>query len=455
MKRKWMSGLVAGLLAAVLVTGCNGGESGSKAPGESGAPNTSSSNSAEGVKLPELNITGDTVRYLCWGDKKELSEPTTWAYRINELMKEKYGCSLDYVRTTYEELPSKAAQMVLSGDSPDLIFFKQQDNPNFILNEIVQPVDDYINFEDPFWKDLKPLMDEYAYNGKHYLPVLDVINNGYIYYYKGMFEDAGLQTPLELYRAGDWTWSKFRELAKELTVDKGNDGTIDVYGCTVSALYYYMSCGEDFVKFADDGTITNNMKSPTIAKAMNLLFDMGSTKDGSRNQQANDLELFQNGQVAMMWNEAWVTSALGPKFKDGSVEFAPSPKMDGAEKYFAPGRVSCVWLAKGAANPGGAIAFSVVQRYSDIDPATKSAFRKAEQEQTGFTDEVYALMDEMNSDKFTILPSQMEGVGNWGNDEMFSMFNQLAQWDQPWSTVVETYYPVLQAQIDAMNAKLK
>ena len=99
------------------------------------------------------------------------------------------------------------------------------------------------------------------------------------------------------------------------------------------------------------------------------------------------------------------------------------------------------------------MAYLALERFVKVDPETKARFRAAEQEQTGFTDEVYALMDEMNSNKFVIQPNQMEGMGNWGNSDMFTMFNDLAQWDVPWSTVVETYYPVLQAQIEATNQK--
>ena len=444
--KKWISGLTAITLAAVLLAGCGSGESSSP---------ESSRGSLEGgeVELPAYEITGDKVTMLCWGDKKELQDETTYAGRMNALFKEKYNCELDYIRTTYEELPSKAAQLVLSDNSPDLIFYKQQDNPNFILNEIVQPVDDYIDFSMPLWADIKPMMDKYMYNGHYYMTVIDIINNGYVYYQKNMFVDAGLDTPLELYRSGKWTWSKFRELAQELTTDRDGDGRTDVYGCAITPLYFYMSCGEDFVKFEENGTAVNNMRSPAIANAMNFLFNLGSTQDGSRVQQGDGLEMFRNAEVAMLWNEAWVVSALADKFKDGSVEFAPAPMMDGADQYYTPGRINTTWLAAGAPNPGGAMAYLALERFVKVDPETKARFRAAEQEQTGFTDEVYALMDEMNSNKFVIQPNQMEGMGNWGNSDMFTMFNDLAQWDVPWSTVVETYYPVLQAQIEATNQK--
>ena len=34
------------------------------------------------------------------------------------------------------------------------------------------------------------------------------------------------------------------------------------------------------------------------------------------------------------------------------------------------------------------------------------------------------------------------------------MFNDTCSWGVPWSTTVETMYPVLQTQIDTINVKL-
>ena len=49
---------------------------------------------------------------------------------------------------------------------------------------------------------------------------------------------------------------------------------------------------------------------------------------------------------------------------------------------------------------------------------------------------------------------RVAGVGNFGQDEIFKMFNNTLEWGTPWSTNVETTYPILQAQVDSVNAKL-
>lgn len=73
----------------------------------------------------------------------------------------------------------------------------------------------------------------------------------------------------------------------------------------------------------------------------------------------------------------------------------------------------------------------------------------------GYTEEEYALIDEMNNpENFTFTRRIGPGVGNFGNTDMYAMFNEVASWDIPWSTCVEKYTPLLQAEIDSYNEKV-
>lgn len=76
------------------------------------------------VDLPKLEITSDTVKYLCWEAQETLDDKTTASGFINDLMKQHYGCGLQVIKTTYEDLTQKAVQLILSGDSPDVVFLQ-------------------------------------------------------------------------------------------------------------------------------------------------------------------------------------------------------------------------------------------------------------------------------------------------------------------------------------------
>lgn len=399
--------------------------------------------SFEALGLPELEITGDKVTYLNWMDaKSELEDPKQEAYQINLLLKKYYNCEIEFITTTYEELPVKAAQMVLSGESPDIIFYKSADNPNFINNNIAQPVDDYVDLSNKWFDNIK--LEDYTVDGKHYF-IGRVTNNGRVYYWKDMFTDIGEKTPLELYYEGEWTWSKFKELAKKLTVDSNGDGTPEIYGCNVDPLYMYTSCGADFVKFNADGTVSNNMKSPLISKAMNFLQDIG--KSGSN---ANGGE-FTDGTAAMLWNERWMDDTFSEYFKKGTVEYAPAPMMDGAEEYYVPGRIETDWLAAGAPNPGGAIAWFVCAALLEDHEYYSDRIAEIENELVGYTDEMIKLNEELESDKFVRIPTRMEGIGNWETSGMWNMLDEISKWGTPWTSCLETYYSAFQAEIDRAN----
>lgn len=186
------------------------------------------------IDLPELEITSDKVKYLCWESQETLDDKTTASGFMNDLMKQHYGCSLEVIKTTYEDLTQKAVQMILSGDAPDVVFFKMADFPNFILNGIVDDVSQYIDTSDPFWDylDKNPL----KYQGVDYNCFVNTKNNGMTYFNTKMFKNAGLETPYELFKKGEWTWEKYYELAKKLTQDTNGDGTTDIYGGKVSPI---------------------------------------------------------------------------------------------------------------------------------------------------------------------------------------------------------------------------
>lgn len=402
------------------------------------------------LNLPKVKITGDKVTYLNWFPQEYLTDPSRTFYHVNQLLQKYYGCTLEFITTTYEQLPTRAAQMVLSGESPDIIFYKSADNPGFIYSNIAQPINDHVDTKSKYYDRVREQMEALAIGGKYYyINGGSLVNNGVVVYNKQMFTDIGEKTPIELYREGKWTWSKFRELSKKLTVDSNGDGTPEIYGCNYDELYIYTSCGEDFVKFAEDGSAINNMKSARISSAMDLLHNLGKAGD---NVKGGTLS---NQTSAMKWMERWEVANYSEFFEDGTMDFAPSPKMDGADKYYVPGRIEVDWLAAGAKNPGGAIAYSLCSTILSKSKYYGPVYKKINSELVFYTDEQRELLEELQDyDKFTPIPSRMEGVGNWDSSGMFSMLDDVAEWGTPWTTCLEKYYAPFQAEVDRANELL-
>ena len=447
MKKRVWALLVALLLFVTLISGCagNGG-------GGGGGTSTPADNKSE-VALPDFDIRGTKVRYLGWGSADSFTPENN---DVSKMLKEHYGADVEFVRTTYDELPTKLAQLVLSDNAPDLVHYKYQDNPGFIFNDLVQEItQDLIDFDTPLWSGVKAVNQEYAFNGKIFTPIVKLVNDAYVYYNIQMFQDAGLETPLEKYRQGDWTWDTMKDLAEQLTI-KGSDGAVQVYGMATGLEYFYMSCGSDFVKVGDNGELINNLSDQNLSKVMNYVFRTGTAGSNCRMMIGQFQQEFLAGNIAMICDEAWVLSMMYDKIKADEVGFAPAPMMPGADKYYVNSLIDTQWIAAKAPNPKGAAAFLSIARYFEVDPKAREERRAKQMEKMGFTAEEYALIDEMNDQsKFTFTRRIGPGVGNFGNVEMYNMMNAVHSWDIPWSTCVEQYKPILQAEIDAYNNKLK
>ncbi len=431
--------ILAVIMAIMLTVGCLAGCGGDKASGGKKGEAT------KGVDLPELEITSDKVRYLCWEAQETLDDKTTASGFINDLLKTHYGCGLEVVKTTYEDLTQKAVQMILSGDSPDVVFFKMADFPNFILNGIVEDVSNHIDTSDPFWDylDTNPL----KYQGVTYNCYVGTKNNGMTYFNTKMFKNAGLETPYELFKKGEWTWEKYYELAKALTQDTDGDGTTDIFGGDVSPLYFYTTCGEDFVTINDDGTFSNNMRSANIQKVMNFMHNLDQA-----GYQGGDI---WKGTAAMMVDEAWQVTGRAEELLNGSIAIAPSPRMSKDEDWYVNGGYTGMWLCKGAKNPGGAMAHAAVQHWINVSEEGKKVHEEYKEKNLKYPEEVQDVLDWLNEkENTTRILGRAAGVGNFGQDSIFKMFNDTCEWDVPWATTVESMYPVLQTQIDTINVKL-
>ena len=69
-------------------------------------------------------------------------------------------------------------------------------------------------------------------------------------------------------------------------------------------------------------------------------------------------------------------------------------------------------------------------------------------------EELEALIDEMNDpEKFTLLLPKYSGVGTWGDDPMgfYDLAARITQWEEPWQSIVESQYPLLQESINQAN----
>ena len=431
------------LLCVILtlgVTACGGDEN--KTEGD-GKFNEST------VKLPNYKPTSDKVTLLATSDPKNYKNPVNWEYSFNEKLKVEYGVEIDIIRTTDNELSTKASQLVLSGQSPDLIQYRAKDDPTFIKNGLVQPVDDLLSFDEEVFKHLKDINELFRYkDGKLYTFIRNYRNNGYCYYWLEDLAALGLETPRELYYKGQWTWSKFEEYAKKLTV-KGSDGSVERYGATYSNIIHTIT-GQTLVKY-ENGVYKNNLRNATLAEFFNKT-SKGTFEDKYFEPTSSTQDSLKTHKVSIcLSTRDLLDNRLHEEQKNGLISFCPLPKWDGADKYYTLAGYGTTWIAKNAKNIDGARAFFAVYvlLISDIDPVIEEQVHALSKATKGYSDEDYALIDEMDDlSKFTLVQVRDEGLGvNWSNSQRAEFLNNVMRWNKSWAAQVETNYPLLNAAI--------
>lgn len=438
------------ILALVLVVfmlfaaaGCAGNGSGSK--GDNNGKFSGSS-----IKLPDYKPTSNEVTMLTSMDNSLLEDPNQWYYSFNEKLKEEYGVSIKHITVPINELSVKASQRMLSGQPTDLIEYRDEDNPTFIKNGIVQPIDGLFDYNEPIYKHLKELNKQFVYkDGKQYTFVRNYKNNGICYYWLEDLAELGLETPRELYYKGEWTWSKFEEYAKLLTV-KASDGTVSRYGGVVNSQLMHTTTGETFVKYENDKYI-NNLRSTKLADYFNMIRTMSfETKVLATNVAVIDSFKAHNVSIAMSMRN-YLDNHLHEELSNDWVSFAPIPKWEGADKYYTPAVFGTAWIAKGAKNLDGARAWFAVWilLVSGVDPEIEAAVNQLAIDTRGFDDEDFAMLNELkDTSKLVPVWVRDQGLGiNWSGGQRLAMINSVIKQNKSWASVVEEYYPLLSSGI--------
>ena len=187
------------------------------------------------------------------------------------LFQTKYNGKINYIQTTWDTKFDDLAKLIMAGNSPDFIGADDMDVfPKGAIKNMIEPMDDYIDFSSPLWADMKSANDQFVYKGKHYVAVSRV-DPSYIWIYnKNVIEDNGFDDPAELYWDGKWNWDTFSEMCIEFTNAENDKWAMDGW-------YYENALTESSGKplvGMEDGNIVNNISSPEIAKAQNMMYDL-------------------------------------------------------------------------------------------------------------------------------------------------------------------------------------
>ncbi|MBO5449516.1 MAG: carbohydrate ABC transporter substrate-binding protein [Ruminococcus sp.] len=318
------------------------------------------------AKLPERDLANKEIKWLAHydinpGDGQAISPGL-------KLFQEKYGGSVKFIQTTWENRYTDLAKSVMANDSPD--FFPASDMDGFprgAIKAMFDPLDDVIDFGSELWANSQAVNDSFIFNGKHYAACIQAAPNFVCIYNTKTIEDNGYEDPAELYYNDEWTWSKFSEMCLDFT-----DADADKYA--LDGYWYGQAlndtCGVPLIGLSD-GKLVNNMSDPQVSKVQELMYELQKNEvvfdrssnnwstrgDGTTGEGLGSyLTLFIPCGLWGIENSPENVKPFGD-VAAGEIMFCPMPRMDDSDKYYVSARVDGYHLCKNAPNPEGFAAY--------------------------------------------------------------------------------------------------
>ena len=367
--------LLAAVMAVTLLAGCT--------------PSTGTTGGSTGLVggegLPKFDLKGNTT-VTGLGIDMILTE------KQKAGLKEAYGITVENISFPWADYTVRLATLVLSNDAPDLAYYRSDgmDFPNCIINNLVQPFTDYLDTKDSFYDSVRPYWEATKWQGKNYLLVTGLGTSSSLFYNTKLFNDAGLETPWELYKKNEWDWNKLREYAIELTDDTDNDGIPNRYGfamCRPHGMMY--TTGKALGSYDSQNlSVINNSTDPDIARAQNFLSNLILVDKVCPTSITDTLDYFATDSVAMVYGQMFYEDPNVVNLaKEGKLGICPMPRDPNVDKYYARGELGGVWIPDGAKNPVGAAAvYSYLLKLGD-DPSTMEETYNKYKSEYNYTDE--------------------------------------------------------------------
>lgn len=266
----------------------------------------------------------------------------------------KYGCKIKKVNLTFNKYNQMVTQRQSTGDPYDILYIHGSFFPEGPISNIYEDLGPAIkalgikNYN----KDASSLFD---WKGKSYGICSKKSLSPYVMYYnKVMFEEAGLEDPLELYKKNKWTWDKILEMGKEAVAEGGTY----FFGDQIQNFNIY---GESCIYIDDNGKVVNNLRGANIQLSLNLLRKIytGNNPIGMPMEEGTSgyTVYFPQGKCYMVTEEATKYADLAPAVKKSmafnknvdNLGIVPFPMAsENKAKAYPTGWYTAVGAGKGA-----------------------------------------------------------------------------------------------------------
>ncbi len=397
---------------------------------EEGDTNGPTSLSWSDVKktLPS-NASGKTIEIMEWNSQTPMNK------KVCQAFEQQTGMKVVYTEEGYSSYMAKIASRVATGNPPTVA--RLRDNvPEYM--SAMQPIQNTgYNFNDTYWD--KDILDAYTFDGRTYGVALK--NTPYYqpvvtYYNQTIIDKYGLEDPYELWKDGEWTWSKMLELCQDVIDESAGK----IWGLSPLFGEYMYSTGNTYVKF-ENGQFINNVESPGVIKGMQYLNK--AHKKGLITDATCLRDDFNLGKGLFLF-DAEIGARMGHYYvkelkRTGVLRCVPVPAVDGQKDYYVCiSELEAYGIVNKCANVELAPYF--LRYYLDAEQYDMDNFYSHE----SFLEVVdWTRQYEGIPTYFSLWQAGMPG-STWNCEE--SQINQL---------VTGTHKPYIKSNVDAANAQLK
>ncbi len=340
---------------------------------------------AAGIVLPdpeEAPGAGTTIKWLCHDD---------WFHNYDEgevvntgffTFKERYGCDIEWVQTVWGDRFDTLATNILGGTPPDFFPAETSLFPMKVMKGMIQPVEDYIDYDSPLFAEMKPYVDTYfSINGHRYYMLTDMGFGCVFPYNTRVMNDYGYDDPAELFANNEWTWDAFSEMCLDFT-----DPDADRYA--LDGWYYsraiMQSTGVSVIGYdTTTSRFYSNIDDPRLERAADCLYELQKNEtcypwwngwttrgEGAEGAGVKDgLCLFWPVGTFGFTGPVDTISAKWGDITSGEVMFVPSPRdPNGDGNYYLDCEPNGYVLVNQAENPEGVALLAMCDRFKIIDP---------------------------------------------------------------------------------------
>ena len=404
--KKFMAGLMA-MSVAFGLTACGGNSDDSSSTDETTATTTTAATVAvntEGLKEDEEEVLEDSMSQLV--DTELENKEIKWLahYDINpstngaskkveiEMFEKKYGGTIKYYPTTWDNRYNDLSTYVLGGEGIDFFPSDANNLPKGIVSGMFQPVDDYIDLDSAIWSNTKSAMELLNFGGKHYQFVTGVTAEQVVIYSTATLEANGLEDPWDLYEAGEWNWDTFKQMLLDFVDEDSDQWGLDGW---YNEKALFLSAGVPTVE-AVDGKLVCNINDATVEKAMNYQYDLYNSGLVLPLEQFNwsiQPQYMGEGRELFFLNGTWGIEGdpetWSTKIDPEDLGIAPVPSPAGSDPYQSAVLNGFV-LCKGAANPEGVARFAECTILASTDENAIAISDRKAKDDSHWTDEIIA-----------------------------------------------------------------